>query len=220
MISVDTKKKEKIGAYKNEGQEYAPKGHPVNVNMHDFPDKELGKVAPYGVYDLSVNTGWVNVGISSDTAEFAVNSIRKWYEKMGKNAYPKAKKMFMTADCGGSNGNRTTLWKIELQKLADELKKEIHVSHFPPGTSKWNKIEHRMLSFITKNWRGKPLATRATVVNLIANTTTEKGLKILAEIDENIYEAGIQVSEEELAQVSLYRYKFHGEWNYNISPRN
>lgn len=220
VISVDTKKKEKIGAYKNEEQEYAPKGHPVNVNMHDFPDKELGKVAPYGVYDLSLNTGWVNVGISSDTAEFAVNSIRKWDEKMGRNAYPKAKKMFMTADCGGSNGNRTTLWKLELQKLADELKKEIHVSHVPPGTSKWNKIEHSMLSFITKNWRGKPLATRATVVNLIANTTTEKGLKILAEIDEKMYEAGIQVSEEELAQISLYRYKFHGEWNYKISPRN
>ena len=219
VISVDTKKKENIGNYKNDGKEYYKKGKPKRVKTHDFPDKKLGKAAPYGVYDLSKNNGWVNVGISKDTAQFSVNSIRKWYHKMGKKSYTNAKKLFITADCGGSNSYRNKLWKVELQKLSDELQIEIHVSHFPPGTSKWNKIEHRMFSFITKNWRGRPLVDRATIINLIANTTTKKGLKIKAEIDENKYETGIKISDEELAQVNLYQYKFHGEWNYKISPR-
>jgi DNA-binding transcriptional regulator GbsR (MarR family) len=220
VVSVDTKKKENIGNYKNNGKEYCKKGKPKKVKTHDFPDKKLGKAAPYGVYDLSKNNGWVNVGISKDTAQFSVNSIRKWYHKMGKKSYPKAKKLLITADCGGSNGYRNKLWKVELQKLSDKLQIEIHVSHFPPGTSKWNKIEHRMFSFITKNWRGKPLVDRATIINLIANTTTKKGLKIKAELDENTYETGIKISEEELAQINIYQYKFHGEWNYKISPKN
>jgi len=220
VISVDTKKKENIGNYKNNGKEYSKKGEPIKVKTHDFPDKELGKVAPYGVYDLSKNKGWFSVGISKDTAQFSINSIKKWWIRMGKKSYPKAKKLFITADCGGSNSYRNRLWKVELQKLSDELQIEIHVSHFPPGTSKWNKIEHRMFSFVTKNWRGRPLVDRATVVNLIANTTTSKGLKIEAELDERIYKSGIKVSDEELAKVNLHREDFHGEWNYKIYPRN
>lgn len=218
VISVDTKKKELIGNFKNNGKEYEKKGSPLEVNGHDFLDKELGKVAPYGIYDLDQNKGWVSVGISSDTAAFAVNGIRSWWEKMGKEVYPKATEIYINADGGGSNGWRTRLWKVELQKLATEIGLTVHVSHFPPGTSKWNKIEHRMFSFISKNWRGKPLIDRATVVHLIGNTTTTTGLKIRAELDENIYEKGIKVSDEELAQVHLYREEFHGEWNYCISP--
>ena len=218
VISVDTKKKENIGNYKNNGKEYRKKGSPREVKGHDFMDKELGKVAPYGVYDIVQNKGWVSVGISSDTAQFAVNSIRSWWNEMGESDYKKTKKILITADCGGSNGYRTKLWKVELQKLATELNLEIHVSHFPPGTSKWNKIEHRMFSFISGNWKGKPLIDRVTVVNLIGSTTTTKGLKIKAKIDENTYEKGIKVSDEELSAVKLVPDEFHGEWNYKILP--
>lgn len=218
VISVDTKKKENIGNFKNNGKEYRKKGEPVAVNVYDFIDKEKGKVSPYGVYDLSKNNGWVSVGISGDTAMFAVNSIRNWWNNMGKQTYPDAKELYINADGGGSNGWRTRLWKTELQKLANEFCIRIHISHFPPGTSKWNKIEHRMFSFISKNWRGKPLIDRATVVNLIGNTTTKTGLKIRAWIDENTYEKGIKVSDEELSRVNMQKDAFHGEWNYMILP--
>lgn len=219
VISVDTKKKENIGNFKNSGQEYHKKGQAPAVNVYDFIDKKKGKVAPYGVYDLSQNNGWVSVGVSSDTARFAVNSIRRWWNEMGKLTYPGARKLYITADCGGSNGNRNRLWKVELQTLANDLNLVIHVSHFPPGTSKWNKIEHRMFSFISKNWRGRPLVDRATVVNLIAHTRTDTGLVIQAGLDETIYEKGIKVSDKKLARVNLRRFKFHGEWNYKISPQ-
>lgn len=219
VISVDTKKKEKIGNYKNDGREYSKKGEPREVNMHDFPNKKLGKVSPYGVYDLSENKGWVSVGISTDTAEFAVNTIRCWWYIMGKPVYSKAKELFITADSGGSNGYRIRLWKVELQKLANETKMSISVSHFPPGTSKWNKIEHKMFSYISKNWRGRPLITRETVVNLIANTKTKKGLEIKALLDKNIYEKGIEVMDEVMEKINIQRAKFHGEWNYTISPQ-
>ena len=218
VISVDTKKKENIGEFKNAGREYRKKGTPIEVNGHDFPDKNLGKVSPYGVYDVSKNKGWVNVGISADTAEFAVHSIRCWWYIMGKNTYPHARELLITADCGGSNGHRVRLWKVELQKLATELESKISVCHFPPGTSKWNKIEHKMFSYITKNWRGKPLITRETVVKLIASTKTTKGLEIRAMLDENVYEKGIKVADEELAIVNLVKADFHGEWNYTIMP--
>lgn len=219
-LSVDTKKKENIGNYKNNGQELCKKGKPIKVMTHDFPDKRLGKVVPYGVYDIGKNKGWVSVGISSDTAEFAVNTIRTWWYKMGQECYPHATELLITADCGGSNGYRVKLWKYELQRLADELKLEIHIRHFPPGTSKWNKIEHKLFSYITKNWRGQPLLTRETVVNLIANTSTHKGLKVKAVLDENEYEAGREVSESELAELNVRRDNFHPEWNYTIVPRN
>lgn len=186
--------------------------------MHDFTDKNLGKVSPYGVYDIGKNKGWVSVGISSDTAEFAVNTVRAWWYNMGQKEYRDAGKIFITADSGGSNGYRIRLWKTELQELADEICKEIHVSHFPPGTSKWNKIEHKMFSYISQNWRGRPLISRETAVSLIGNTTTAKGLKIIAMLDDNIYQTGIKVSDEELAKVNLIREEFHGEWNYIISP--
>jgi Rhodopirellula transposase DDE domain len=218
VISVDTKKKENIGNFKNNGREYHQKQTAPEVNVYDFIDKEKGKVSPYGVYDLSKNKGWVSVGISADTARFAVNSIRSWWYKMGQQIYPDASEIYINADGGGSNGYRTRLWKTELQQLANELKMVINVSHFPPGTSKWNKIEHRMFSFISKNWRGRPLIDRATVVNLIGNTTTKTGLVIKAELDENIYEKGIKISDKELAQVNLHKEKFHGEWNYKIIP--
>lgn len=218
VISVDTKKKENIGEFKNAGQEYHQKGTPIEVNVHDFADKDLGKVSPYGVYDLAKNKGWVSVGISADTAEFAVHSIRCWWSIMGKGAYPHAQELLITADCGGSNGHRVRLWKVQLQKLATELDMEISVCHFPPGTSKWNKIEHKMFSYITKNWRGKPLITRETVVKLIASTKTTKGLEIRAVLDENIYEKGTKVTEEQLASVHLVQAEFHGEWNYTIIP--
>jgi len=216
VISVDTKKKEKIGNFKNPGREYHLKKKSPEVNVYDFIDQKNGKVSPYGVYDISKNKGWVSVGNCCDTAEFAVNSIRMWWFDMGKVLYPKTRKIYMTADCGGSNGYRVRLWKTELQKLANEINLEIHVSHFPPGTSKWNKIEHRMFSFISKNWRGKPLIDKATVVNLIANTKTQKGLEIKAKLDENLYQRGIKVSDEELEKIKIIRYKFHGEWNYKI----
>jgi hypothetical protein len=219
VISVDTKKKENIGNFKNNGKEYSKKGTPIKVKTHDFIDKELGKVAPYGIYDIDKNIGWVNVGISKDTAQFAVQSIRSWWNKMGSPIYSKAKELMITADCGGSNGNRVKRWKTELQKLANEINITIHVSHFPPGTSKWNKIEHRMLSFITQNWRGRPLIDRATVINLISNTKTKKGLEIKAALDEREYKKGIKVSDKELKKVNLIEDEFHGEWNYRIAPR-
>ena len=218
VTSVDTKKKENIGEFKNTGTEYHKKGIPTEVKVHDFPDKRLGKVSPYGVYDLSQNKGWVSVGISADTAEFAVHSIRSWWRLMGKKAYPHARELLITADCGGSNGYRVRLWKVELQKLATELDIEISVCHFPPGTSKWNKIEHRLFSYIAKNWRGKPLITRETVVNLIAGAITTKGLEIRAVLDENVYEKGIKVTDEELAGINIVHADFHGEWNYKILP--
>jgi hypothetical protein len=218
-LSVDTKKKENIGNYKNGGKEWQEKGKNTQVLAHDFPDTTLGKVAPYGVYDIGKNQGWVSVGISSDTAAFAVNTIRSWWWKMGKNFYQNASAILITADCGGSNGNKVRLWKIELQKLANELQKEIYVSHFPPGTSKWNKIEHRMFSYISQNWRGRPLISRETVVNCIGNTTTKTGLLIQSQLDKNTYEKGIKISDEELAKVKIVRDKFHGEWNYSILPQ-
>jgi hypothetical protein len=218
VISVDTKKKENIGNFKNNGKEYHKKGEPAKVNIYDFIDQEKGKVSPYGIYDFDKNKGWVNVGISSDTAEFAVESIRTWWCEMGKQIYQKAEEILITADCGGSNGYRVRLWKVELQKLATEINKTISVSHFPPGTSKWNKIEHKLFCFISKNWRGKPLVDRATVVNLIGSVKTKTGLIVKARLDENHYEKGIKVTDEELAAVNLKRDKFHGEWNYKISP--
>ena len=219
VISVDTKKKELIGDYKNAGKEYTPKGKPVAVNTHDFPNKKLGKVSPYGIYDIGENKGWVSVGISSDTAEFAVNSIRSWWYNMGQSRYPKTKKLMITADCGGSNGNRTRLWKVELQKLSNDLDIEINVCHFPPGTSKWNKIEHKMFSYISRNWRGKPLINRETVVNLIGNTTTEKGLQIRSTLDENSYKKGIRITKKQLEDLNISKHQFHGEWNYSFKPK-
>jgi len=218
VISVDTKKKENVGNYANGGSEWQPTGQPTEVNMHDFPDKTKGKVAPYGIYDLARNDGWVNVGIDHDTAAFAVNGIRTWWNNLGRARYPNSTDLLITADGGGSNGSRIRLWKIELQKLANETGLTIHVRHFPPGTSKWNKIEHRMFSFITKNWRGKPLLDRATIINLISNTTTKTGLQVYAAIDEHSYPKGIKISDEELATVNLHREDFHGEWNYQIAP--
>ena len=218
-ISVDTKKKEIIGNFKNNGAEYHKKHCPTEVNTHDFPDKILGKVAPYGVYDIGKNAGWVCVGISSDTAEFAVNTIRCWWHMMGKKEYKNCKRILITADCGGSNGNRVKLWKFELQKLANEIGITIHVSHFPPGTSKWNKIEHRMFSYITANWRGRPLISREVVVQLIANTTTTAGLKIKALLDENDYIKGIKLSNDQISSISEKQDAFHGEWNYQIMGR-
>lgn len=217
-ISVDTKKKENIGNFKNQGREYRKKCKPVELNTHDFPDKKLGKVAPYGVYDIGKNKGWVSVGISADTAEFAVNTIRNWWYTMGAPEYPKMKKILITADCGGSNGYRVKLWKYELQKLANELGATIAVSHFPPGTSKWNKIEHRMFSYITKNWRGRPLESRETVIQLISNTKTKTGLEIRAILDNNEYQKGITISEDVMVLVKVQKDKFHGEWNYQIKP--
>lgn len=218
-ISVDTKKKENIGNYKNNGQEYCKKGEPVEVKVYDFIDKKLGKVSPYGVYDITQNKGWVSVGISNDTAMFAVNTIRSWWNEMGHPLYLKSDKLLITADCGGSNGCKVRLWKVELQKLANELNKTIYVCHFPPGTSKWNKIEHRMFSYISRNWRGKPLIDRKTVVELIANTKTEKGLKIKSVLDQNIYDKGIKISDKQLAKLNIRMAKFHGDWNYKIIPQ-
>jgi transposase len=217
-ISVDTKKKELIGNYKNNGSEWQKKGEPVKVNTYDFIDHELGKVSPYGVYDISQNKGWVNVGISKDTAEFAVESIRRWWYAMGCASYAAADHLLITADGGGSNGARVRLWKIELQKLANELDMTIHVRHFPPGTSKWNKIEHRMFCHITENWRGRPLISREVVVQLIGSTKTSAGLEIKAGLDQSAYETGIKVSDEELEKINLFREEFHGEWNYQIRP--
>ena len=216
-VSVDTKKKELVGEYKNGGREYRPKGQPEKVDVHDFKG-ELGRVSPYGVYDMNDNSGWVSVGISADTSEFAVESIQRWWNSMGYERYSDASELFITADCGGSNGYRTRLWKLELQKLADELGIPITVCHFPPGTSKWNKIEHRLFSFITINWRGKPLRTYQTVVKLIAATTTKTGLEVQCELDPSDYEKGRKVSDEEMQTIKLRPHRFHGEWNYTIAP--
>jgi hypothetical protein len=216
VISVDTKKKENIGNYSNKGVEYHKKGKPLETNMHDFPNKELGKAVPYGVYDIGRNEGWVNVGISSDTAQFAVNSIRRWWTRMGQYRFPNATRLLSTADSGGSNSYRTRLWKTELQKLATFMNMNLTVCHFPPGTSKWNKIEHRLFSFITQNWRGKPLYDLVTVVNLISNTTTTKGLMVKSAMDTRTYAKGIEVSDEALSKVKLFRHEFHGEWNYTV----
>ncbi len=218
VISVDTKKKELIGNYKNTGAEWEKKGAPHKVNTYDFADKKLGKVAPYGIYDIGINKGWVNVGISSDTAEFAVESIRRWWYSMGKSVYPDARELVITADGGGSNGSRVRLWKLKLQDLANELGLIIKIRHFPPGTSKWNKIEHRMFCHITENWRGRPLLTRQTVINLIGSTKTAAGLRIKAVLDENIYQTGVKVSDQQMKDVNIIRDEFHGEWNYSIVP--
>lgn len=201
------------------GSEWHRRGEPELVRVHDFEDKRLDKVAPYGVYDLSKNQGWVSVGIDHDTAEFAVETIRRWWCKMGQPLYPQAAELLITADCGGSNGNRVRLWKVALQRLAEEIRLRLEVCYFPPGTSKWNKIEHRMFSHIAENWRGKPLTSHEVIVNLIANTTTRKGLKIAAELDRNRYPAGIKVSKKQMQEVNLQRAEFHGDWNYAILPR-
>lgn len=218
VLSVDTKKKELIGQYKNGGKEYRPKGKPEPVKTHDFKG-ELGRVSPYGVYDIGDNEAWVSVGISADTAEFAVQSLRRWWEQLGQERYGSTREIFVTADCGGSNGYRSRLWKLELQALSDELGIAISVSHFPPGTSKWNRIEHRLFSFITLNWRGKPLRDYRTVVELIGATKTQEGLEVHCELDQNTYEKGRKVTEEEMASINLYPNRFHGEWNYTIKPR-
>ena len=218
VISVDTKKKEKVGDFKNGGQEWHPQGHPEKVRVYDFIDKKLGKVAPYGVYDLTKNNGWVSVGVDHDTAAFAVASIQRWWRKMGSPAYPTASHLLITADSGGSNSARNRLWKVELQKMANRTGLAITVCHFPPGTSKWNKIEHRMFSFITQNWRGKPLVDRATIVNLIGSTKTKEGLKIRCELDTKTYPKGIKVTDAQLEKVKLKKHKFHGDWNYTIYP--
>jgi hypothetical protein len=218
VISVDTKKKEWVGEFKNNGREWRPKRQPELVCVHDFVDPELGRATPYGVYDLGRNSGWVSVGMDHDTAEFAVETIRRWWRSMGRPIYPRATRLLITADAGGSNGSRLRLWKVELQKLADETGLRIAVCHFPPGTSKWNKIEHRLFSYISQNWRGRPLRSFETIVNLIAATSTSTGLKVHAELDTESYTAGIKVSDQELAQINIRRDKFHGDWNYEIHP--
>ena len=219
VISVDAKKKESVGNFKNNGKELRPIKEPINVNVYDFKDKELGKVNPYGVYDIFSNEGWVSVGLDNDTASFAVETIRRWWYLMGCKVYPDAKKLMITADCGGSNGYRVRLWKVELQKLAYETGLEISVCHFPPGTSKWNKIEHRLFSYITLNWRGKPLTSYEVIVNLIAATTTSKGLKVKCVLDKNAYPKGIKIMKEEIEELGIIRDEFHGEWNYTLKPR-
>ncbi len=218
VISVDAKKKELVGDFKNAGREVRPKGNPEKVRVYDFVIPELGRATPYGVYDLAKNEAWVSLGVDHDTAEFAVETIRRWWKTMGQLAYPNAKSLLITADGGGSNGSRLRLWKVELQKLANELGFPIHVSHFPPGTSKWNKIEHRLFAFISQNWRGKPLTSHEVIVNLIAATTTKTGLAVRSEVDRGIYPKGIKIDDEELAEVRLKQHKFHGEWNYTIAP--
>jgi hypothetical protein len=218
VISVDTKKKELVGDFRNPGREWLPKGQPEEVRVHDFIDKKLGKAIPYGVYDLASNQGWVSVGITKDTAQFAAASIRRWWNEMGAVRFPRARKLMITADGGGSNSSRNRLWKVSLQQLADEMQIPLHISHFPPGTSKWNKIEHRLFCFITKNWRGRPLESCQTIVQLISNTTTDAGLMVRAALDPTEYETGIKVSDEELSRVNVKRAEFHGEWNYTIRP--
>jgi hypothetical protein len=218
-ISVDTKKKELVGDFKNGGREWRPKGSPELVRTHDFKDKQLGKAIPYGIYDLANDEGWVNVGIDHDTAQFAVASIQSWWQHLGSRRFPDASTLTITADCGGSNGNRTRLWKTELQRLADETGLQIQVCHFPPGTSKWNKIEHRLFSFISMNWRAKPLVSLEVIINLIAATTTRTGLEVYAQLDERTYPEKIRVTDAELAAVSLHSVAFHPEWNYIIKPR-
>jgi Rhodopirellula transposase DDE domain len=219
VVSVDTKKKELVGNFKNSGGEWRPKRQPEEVRSKDFKDKQLGKVAPYGVYDLTANAGWVSVGIDHDTALFATESVKRWWSKMGSKVYPRAKELLITADSGGSNGSRLRLWKVALQELADAIGLSLSVCHFPPGTSKWNTIEHRMFCHITENWRSKPLVSRAVIVNLIGNTKTRAGLHIRAELDENHYPLGIKVTDEQLAAVRITRDEFHGEWNYTVQPK-
>ena len=219
FISVDTKKKELVGNFKNAGREWQPQGGPELVDVHDFPSDAVGKAIPYGVYDVAANDGFVNVGTDHDTPVFAVVSIETWWKRMGAKRYPEARELFITADAGGSNGYRSHAWKVELQQLADQLDMTIHVSHFPPGTSKWNKVEHRLFSFITMNWRGRPLRSFETVVNLIGNTTTQSGLVVQARIDRRKYPTGRKVPARELQSVNIDRNDFHGDWNYVISPR-
>ncbi len=219
VISVDTKKKENIGNFKNPGEEWQKAGEPERVNVHDFPDKGKGKAIPHGVYDITTNQGWVTVGTDHDTAEFAVHSIGNWWDNMGKETYPEATELLITADGGGSNATKSRMWKAEMQNFADESGLSISVCHFPPGTSKWNKIEHRMFCHITENWRGRPLISHDVVVNLIANTTTNKGLTICAALDTSSYAKGIKISDEEMEAIEITRAEFHGEWNYKISPR-
>ena len=220
VLSVDTKKKELVGDFANKGREYRPKGQPEPVRTHDFEDQELGKGIPYGVYDMSANNGWVSVGVDHDTAEFAVATLQQWWRRMGRRAYPQAARLLVTADGGGSNGSRNRLWKVVLQRFADESGLAIRVCHFPPGTSKWNKIEHRMFAWITENWRGRPLSSHAVIVNLISNTTTEAGLRIKAAVDTQTYPVGIEVTDEQMAGLNIKPDAFHGkDWNYCISPR-
>jgi len=219
VISIDTKKKELIGPYKNGGSDYRPEGCPDKVNDHDFVDKELGKAVPYGVYDIAANTGCVSVGIDNDTAQFAVNSVRRWMDVMGRERYPDMNQLMITADGGGSNGSRVRLFKVELQQLADETGLPLRVCHYPPGTSKWNKIEHKLFCHITQTWRGKPLTSRQTVVELIASTTTKTGLTVRCELDTRTYPKGIKVSKAEMATLNIKGDTFHPEWNYTISPR-
>ena len=218
-ISVDTKKKELVGDFKNAGREWRPHGQPEAVRVHDFLIPELGRAVPYGVYDIAANSGWVSVGVDHDTASFAVNAIRRWWHSMGKARYPDATRLVITADCGGSNGARVRLWKRELQALANELRLSITVCHLPPGTSKWNRIEHRLFSFITQNWRGKPLVSSQTIVELIGATTTRTGLKVQSAIDDQPYPAGVKVSDAEMATLNLMPHDFHGDWNYTVSPK-
>lgn len=218
-ISVDTKKKELVGNFKNAGREYRPAGDPEPVRVHDFIDPALGRASPYGVYDIANDKGWVSVGIDHDTSSFAVNTVRSWWNNEGIGRFPQSTRLTITADGGGSNGSRVRLWKVELQKFADETGLEIDVCHFPPGTSKWNKIEHRLFSFITRNWRGRPLADYLTIVELIGATTSSTGLTVRCELDENLYPAGIKVSDQEMAALNIVRDEFHGEWNYTILPK-
>jgi hypothetical protein len=218
VISVDTKKKELVGDFKNGGREMQPQGEPEKVRVHDFVIPELGRATPYGVYDMGRNEGWVSVGIDHDTGAFAVETIRRWWRQMGEPVYGQVERLLITADAGGSNGSRLRLWKVELQKLANETGLQIAVCHFPPGTSKWNKIEHRMFSHITENWRGRPLVSHEVIVNLIANTRTEKGLAVRSVLDPGSYPAGVKVSNQELASVRLTRSRFHGDWNYFVAP--
>lgn len=218
VISVDCKKKELVGNYKNSGREWRPKGKPEQVKVYDFVDKDLGKAIPYGIYDVAQNKGFVNVGISRETAEFAVESIRKWWNKVGQHYYPQASKLMITADCGGSNGRRVRLWKRELQELANQTGLKITVCHYPPGTSKWNKIEHRMFSYISINWRGKPLRNLQIILKLIGSTTTKTGLKIQADLNKKEYQARIKVSDQEMKKINLERHKFCKDWNYTIRP--
>jgi transposase len=219
VISVDTKKKELVGNFKNHGREYRPKATPEAVNVHDFIDPALGRAVPYGVYDIADNKGWVSVGTDHDTASFAVHAIKRWWHTLGQTRYPKASRLMITADGGGSNGHRVRLWKVELQTLANALGIPITVCHLPPGTSKWNKIEHRLFSFITLNWRGKPLRSFKTIVQLIAATTTTTGLTVRAELDKNKYPKGVKTSDAQLAAINLTRHEFHGDWNYTITPK-
>jgi hypothetical protein len=220
VISVDTKKKELVGDFKNAGREWRPQGEPEAVRVHDFLIKELGRAVPYGIYDLAANAGWVSVGMNHDTAAFAVQSIRRWWQDIGCKRYPAAKRLTITCDGGGSNGSRVRLWKLELQKLASQLDIDITVHHLPPGTSKWNKIEHRLCSFITMNWRAKPLVSYQVIIDLIGATTTKTGLKVIGELDDNQYPKGIVVSDEQLAAINIVRADFRGEWNYTIKPSN